>query len=58
MREYEEAPLLRTWHIPYTTSLCSCGCTFEFETDLMKHIDKYLPEEDKEKQLDLFSLEV
>ena len=43
-----------TWHIPYTVTLCSCGKIFEFETDLMKHIDEYLPAETKEKQFDLF----
>jgi len=43
-----------SYHIPYSTSLCSCGQTFAFETDLMKHLDKSLPEEVKEKQFDLF----
>jgi len=43
-----------TWHIPYTTIECSCGQTFEFETELMAHIDRYLPEEVKEKQFNLF----
>jgi len=42
------------YHIPYTTSLCSCGQRFEFETDLMKHIDEHLPREVKQKQIDLF----
>lgn len=43
-----------SWHIAYTITQCSCGELFSFETDLMKHIDKNLPEEVKEKQLDLF----
>jgi len=43
-----------TWHIAYTNSLCSCGLRFDFETDLLKHVDKHLPPEVKEKQFDLF----
>jgi len=43
-----------TWHIPYTTTKCSCGQLFEFETELMAHIDRHLPEEVKEKQLDFW----
>lgn len=45
-----------TWHTPYTNSLCSCGRAFEFETELMKHVDKHLPPEVKEKQLNLFGV--
>ena len=43
-----------SYHVPYTIGLCSCGQTFEFETDLLKHVDKHLPPEVKEKQFDLF----
>lgn len=43
-----------SWHIPYSTKECSCGQTFEFETELMSHIDRHLSEETKEKQFDLF----
>jgi len=41
-------------HVPFTNTRCSCCMEFEFETDLMKHIDKHMPPEAKKKQMDLF----
>lgn len=41
-------------HVPFTSGLCSCGRTFEFETELMKHIDELMPQDTKKRQLDLF----
>ena len=41
-------------HIPFTNRECSCGQKFEFETILMEHVDKYMPPDDKKKQMDLF----
>ena len=43
-----------SWHMAFTTRLCSCKKTFEFESDLMAHIDRHLPPEAKKKQMDLF----
>jgi len=42
-------------HWAITDKACSCGRPFEFETDLMKHIDEYLPLETKKKQMELFA---
>jgi len=45
---------LKVSHVLISNAECSCGETFDFETDLMKHIAKHLPEEVKEKQFNLF----
>jgi len=51
MLEITKSPF---YHIPLTVRLCSCSCIFNSESELMSHVDKYLPPEVKKKQLELF----